>query len=46
MTMVRITWTAGPLSASVRIPRFELGAYVQQLVDRHGRNLSIRIEAA
>lgn len=46
MTFSRITWTAGPLSASVRVPAFEVGAYVQALLDQHRRNLSIRIEAA
>lgn len=42
----RITWSAGPLGGSVRIPSFEVGAYIQALRDRHGRALSIRIEPA
>lgn len=44
--MARITWTAGPISGSVRIPSFEVGAYIQALQDRHGRTLSVRIESA
>ncbi len=42
----RITWTAGPVSGSVRVPSHEVGVYVQSLRDQYGRNLSIRIEAA
>lgn len=42
----RITWSAGPLSGSVRVPTREVGVYVQALRDQHGRNLTIRIEAA
>ncbi len=44
--MSRITWTAGPVSGSVRIPSFEVGAYVQSLRDQYGRTLSVRIEPA
>lgn len=46
MNYSRITWSAGPLGGSVRIPTFEVGAYIQALRDKHGRALTIRIEAA
>lgn len=44
--MSRIIWTAGPISGSVRIPSFEVGAYIQALRDRYGRTLSVRVEDA
>lgn len=46
MKFARITWSAGPLGGSVRVPAFEVGAYVQALRDRHGRALTLRIETA
>lgn len=46
MNHSRITWSAGPMSGSVRVPTFEVGAYIQALQDRHGRAMSIRIEPA
>lgn len=46
VAMTRIVWTAGPISGSVRIPSFEVGAYIQALRDRYGRTLSVRLEDA
>ena len=42
----RITWKAGPLSGSVRIPAFEVGAYIQHLRDEYGMTLRVTIAAA
>ena len=42
----RITWSAGTCSGSIRLPSFEVGAYVQALRDHYGRALTIRIEPA
>ena len=42
----RITWKAGPLSGSVRVPSTEVGAYIQHLRDEYGMTLRVTIEAA
>lgn len=46
MNHSRITWSAGPMSGSVRVPSIEVGAYIQALRDKYGRTLSVRIEPA
>lgn len=46
MNHSRITWSAGPMSGSVRVPTFEVGAYIQALRDQYGRTLSVRVEDA
>ena len=36
---VRIAWSAGPLSGSVRVPKIDADAFVAYLVREHGRRV-------
>lgn len=46
MPMKRVTWSAGTESGSVRIPEFEVSAYIRALRIRFGRLSSLRVEPA
>ena len=36
---VRIAWSAGPLSGSVRVPKLDADAFIGYLIREHGRRI-------